>query len=90
MKTQNENPMVILPQKLNGTDEEKGMERRYLVLNGEQTKTYTVTRKHGQWACSCPAWKFHNPRAHCKHIHAIQAGPTPTLFAALTSAKWVA
>ncbi len=90
MKTTNAHPMVIMPQKLSASDEEKGMDRRYLVLNSEQTKIYVVTRKNGQWACSCPAWKFHTPRADCKHIHAVQAGPTPALLAALTSAKWVA
>ena len=90
MKTKTANPMVIMPQKLSASDEEKGIDRRYLVLNSEQTKTYVVTRKEGKWACSCPAWKFHSPRADCKHIHAIQAGPTATLFVTLTSAKWVA
>jgi len=31
--------------------------------------SYIVARhEQGQWGCSCPAWTFHTPRKHCKHI----------------------
>lgn len=80
MKTVCANPMTIMPQMLSVSDREKGITSRSTVLNAEGTKTYTVTCRHGQWACSCPAWKFHWPRADCKHIHAVQAGRTPMLF----------
>jgi len=80
MKTTTKNAMVIIPQMLSPSDEQKGITRRLHVLNAEATKVYTVTCKNGQWACSCPAWKFHSPRADCKHLHAVKMGPTLLLF----------
>ena len=94
MKTLRTNPMVIMPQMLLASDFEKGITRRLHVLNADATKVYTVTCKEGHWACSCPAWKFHSPRHDCKHIDAVKAGGTPSLFAAGTpnmppAARWV-
>jgi hypothetical protein len=85
--------MVIMPQMVAASDAQKGITRRLHVLNADATKVYTVTCKHGQWACSCPAWKFHSPRHDCKHIDAVKMGPTLMLFPAgsgqmKTAARW--
>jgi hypothetical protein len=93
MRTTSTNAMVIMPQMVAASDAQKGITRRLHVLNADATKVYTVTCKHGQWACSCPAWKFHSPRADCKHIHAVKMGPTLMLFPQgrtemKTAARW--
>jgi hypothetical protein len=80
MKTKSTDLMTILPQMRSTSDRAKGIMSRFTVLNAEGTKTYAVTCRDQQWACSCPAWKFHSPRQDCKHIHAVRAGRTPALF----------
>jgi hypothetical protein len=94
MKTLRPHPMVIMPQRLLTSDAQQGITRRLHVLNADATKVYTVTCKNEQWACSCPAWKFHSPRHDCKHIDVVKAGTTPSLFPAGTPnmpplARWV-
>jgi hypothetical protein len=80
MRTKTSHPMTIMPQMLSDSDHQKGITSRFTVLNAEGTKTYAVTCRDQQWACSCPAWKFRSPRQDCKHIHTVRAGRTPALF----------
>ena len=43
-------------------------------VEGSGGKKYIVSqRADGNWACSCPGWKFCSPRRDCKHIRATKA-----------------
>lgn len=44
-------------------------------VEGSQGKTYTVTKKRGDWECSCPQWAYRGRRSGtaCKHIQSIKA-----------------
>ena len=45
------------------------VEKWYVI--GSTGNEYTVSKSdHGEFGCSCPAWKFN--RKHCKHIAQIQ------------------
>ena len=67
---------------LKAGDMSKGIDVRATAMSSTGKGSYTVTRKNGQWACSCPAWKFHCPRKDCKHIHAVRSIEGVTLAVA--------
>lgn len=62
----------------------KPFEIKAIKPYGEHTEAYAVpsesVRKFtyvvavnatGEWACSCPAWVWSNPRRNCKHIEQV-------------------
>ena len=44
-----------------------------IEVEGSRGNKYVVSqRAKGNWACSCPGWKFQSPRRDCKHIRNIK------------------
>lgn len=49
--------------------------KKWIVPSLSSDREYTVSQDYrGDWACSCPQWKFHSPRVDCKHIAFIKNG----------------
>jgi hypothetical protein len=67
--------------------------RQYDVesFTNPRQQPYKISERHdGRWECSCPAWKFHTPRADCKHIRKVQGAlrimPSSPVFGDLAQA----
>jgi hypothetical protein len=47
----------------------------YVPSHSDPSKTYKVSRRqNGDYACSCPHWKFRHPTDGCKHIKGVMLG----------------
>jgi len=82
MKTMQTKSVPFVINALKPEDLSKGINVRATAMSSTGKGSYTVTRRNGQWACSCPAWKFHSPRHDCKHITAVRSIEGVTLAVA--------
>jgi len=61
---------------------------RKWLIDGSKGKTWTVAEdREGNYACSCPVWKFR--RLQCHHIEAVKKGASKLLFALIGKAELV-
>ncbi len=82
MKTLQKKSIPFVVNALSPKDLSKGIDVRATAMSSTGKGSYTVTRRNGQWACSCPAWKFRSPRKDCKHIQAVRSIEGVTLAVA--------